>query len=123
MKDIRGIQKGCQVTVRNTAKCRPFEDIYRDEKNNPCSLRITGIETILPGQAVILTTGAKGDFVEFSLDNNTYQPENIFVSLQEGKYIIFVRDGVGCITYGTFIVTQSGTFYGLSDYGFGICGL
>jgi gliding motility-associated-like protein len=65
----------------------------------------------VPGNDGSITITANGGtpVLEYSLDNITYQPSNVFSNLgASGNYIVYVRDGNGCTTVDSITLTTPG---------------
>lgn len=56
--------------------------------------------------AVITNTGLSGLELEYSLDNTTWQDENIFTGLEVGDFTAYIRDQFGCSTSLGFSVSE-----------------
>ena len=56
--------------------------------------------------AVITNSGLSGLDLEYSLDNSTWQEENVFTGLTEGDFTAYVRDQYGCSTSIPFYVSE-----------------
>jgi len=56
--------------------------------------------------AVITNSGLSGLELEYSLDNTTWQEENVFTGLTEGDFTAYVMDQYGCSTSIDFHVSE-----------------
>ena len=102
------------------------EGIGAISTNNPRKLISSDITT----ETINLTTGANvtvnvayiSPYVsvyEYSIDGTNYSTTNIFTSLTNGNYTIYVKDALGCITEKTIVVdgvtTIGQTIFSISD--------
>jgi len=83
---------GCQGPVTNyTVNVNPAPS--SPTQTTDCSLGF--------GNAVITITNPTGADIDYSLDGGPYQTKTVFAGVANGSHRISVRNGSGCITYGS----------------------
>lgn len=58
------------------------------------------------GTATITPSGLTGLIIEYSLDNVTWQNENVFSGLVVGDYTVYIRDNFGCSVSIPFLIDE-----------------
>jgi gliding motility-associated-like protein len=85
---VRDMLTNCEVT-KDTVVKSPTQVVIDSVKHTNAS----------GGSKGTITVYAKGGTgaLEYSTDNSTYQPGNLFTNVDPGKYYIYVRDANGCM--------------------------
>lgn len=95
------------VYVRDAGGCIATFPIVVPPTAGPV-LTATATNTACNSSTGTITANATGGTapLQFSLDNVTYQPGNIFNGLATGNYTVFVKDANGCIRYVNVVVNN-----------------
>jgi gliding motility-associated-like protein len=97
-----------QVSARDEDGCSDSLSISVAESKGPL---ISQVHTRKPncgaqdGQLVVLATGSN-DF-SYSLDGTTFQDDSSFTDLQEGKFVVRVKDNSGCVAEKNVVLTST----------------
>ncbi|MDA9774047.1 gliding motility-associated C-terminal domain-containing protein [Saprospiraceae bacterium] len=98
-----------------------YQIIVQDLNSCQDTQTVTVLESLIPsiqsfeetptscGEAngAIIIEVNSGDNVEFSIDGNSYQQENIFTELASGNYTLSVRDENGCVSTNEAVIANS----------------